>query len=95
MLSIFWSKEAQSDVRQIVRYIAKDSPSAARRMRERLQLAVLPAAESPLRYRESGRFPGTREIQAHPSYRIFYRVTDHRIEVVKVAHVRRQFPLSV
>jgi len=94
VLAIFWSKQAQNDVRQIVRYIAKDSPTAARGMRERLQQAVLPAAEYPLRYRESERVPGTREIQAHPSYRIFYRIIEHRIEVVRVAHVRRRFPFS-
>jgi len=94
VLVIFWSEEAQNDLRQIVRYIAKDSSSAAKRMQERLQQAVLPTAEYPLRYRESGRFPGTREIQAHPSYRIFYRISEHRIEVLKVAHVCRRFPIS-
>jgi len=94
VLAIVWSREAQNDVRQIVRYIAGDNPAAARRMRERLQLAVLPAGEHPLMYRMSDRVPGTREIQAHPSYRIFYRITGHHIEVVKVAHVRRRFPIS-
>jgi len=95
VLAIFWSRQAQNDVRQIVRYIAKDSPPAARRMRERLRQAVLPAREYPLMYRESERVPGTREIQAHPSYRIFYRVTDRHIEVVRVAHIRRRFPLFI
>jgi len=94
VLAVFWSKNARNDLRQIVSYIAKDSPAAARRMRERLQQAVLPAAEHPLMYRESERVPGTREIQAHSSYRIFYRVAEHHIEVVRLAHVRRRFPLS-
>jgi len=36
--------------------------------------------------------PGTREIIAHPSYRVFYRVAEDHIEVVAVVHVRRKYP---
>lgn len=92
MLPIFWLTSARDDLRQIVTYIAHDNPTAARRMKKRLEESVLPTAEHPYLYRTSDRVPGMREIVAHPSYAVLYQVTATRIEVVNVVHTSQQFP---
>ena len=92
MLPIFWRATARSDLRQIVTYIARENPPATRRMKIRLEAAVLPVSEHPYLYRQSERVPGLREIVAHPNYIVFYRVAASCIEVVNVVHARRQFP---
>ncbi|MCW5238537.1 type II toxin-antitoxin system RelE/ParE family toxin [Verminephrobacter eiseniae] len=92
MLPIIWRSCARNDLREIVGYIARDNPLAARRMKERLEASVLPLSEHPYLYRISERVPGLREIVAHPNYLVLYRVTATRIEVVNVVHTRREFP---
>jgi len=92
MLPIHWSVEALDNLDEIVRYIAKHNPAAARRMHALLEGSVDMAAEYPQMYRTSQKVPGTREIIAHPNYRVFYRVLDDAIEVVAVVHVRRKYP---
>lgn len=92
MLPILWRVSAHNDLAQIVTYIARENPPAARGMKIRLESAVLPVSEHPYLYRQSGRVPGLREIVAHPNYIILYQITADRIEVVNVVHARRQFP---
>lgn len=91
MLPVFWRASARASLASIIRFIANDSPAAARRMRDLIEAAVLPAAEHPYLYR-SGRVPGTREVIAHPNYVVVYRVMAERIEVVNVLHVRQEYP---
>lgn len=91
MLPIFWRASARENLAAIIRFIADDSPPAARRMRGLIETSVLPAAEHPYLYR-SGRVPGTREIIAHPNYIVVYQVTAERIEVVSVLHARQEYP---
>jgi len=91
-LPIHWNATALDDLDEIVAYIAQFDRSAAIRLQERLESAVLPLALYPYMYRASERVLGVREIIAHPSYRILYRVTTDCVEVVSVVHVRRQYP---
>lgn len=91
MLPIFWRESARGDLREIVRYIAEESPQAARRMKSVIEDAILPAAEHPYLFRP-GRVPGTREIVAHPNYIVVYRVAAERIEVTSVLHARQEYP---
>jgi len=95
MLQVRWLESADADLDAIIQYIGQHNVNAAERLWHQLRNSVLMAAEYPLRYRISEKVPGTREIQAHAHYRVFYRVVDERIEVVKVAHVRRNFPISM
>ena len=92
MLPIFWLDSARDDLRQIVSRIAEENPPAARRMKIRLEAAVLSLSEHPYLHRQSDRVPGLREVVAHPNYIVLYRVNTDRIEVVNVVHARRQFP---
>jgi toxin ParE1/3/4 len=94
LLPVLWRASARDDLAEIIRYIASESPPAARRMKRLLEEAVLPAAEHPYLYRHSERAPGLREIVAHPNYVVLYHVTANRIEVVSVVHTRREFPAS-
>ncbi|MEO8716518.1 MAG: type II toxin-antitoxin system RelE/ParE family toxin [Acetobacteraceae bacterium] len=90
-MPIVWRAEARRNLAAIVRYIADHNPPAARRMKARIEVAVLPLAARPYLYRP-GRVPGTREIVVHPNYIVVYRVTAHRIEITDVLHARRQYP---
>ncbi|HAF5791928.1 TPA: type II toxin-antitoxin system RelE/ParE family toxin [Salmonella enterica] len=92
MLPVVWRASARDDLRQIVIYIARDNPPAARRLKIRIEASVLPLSEHPYLYPLSDRVPGLREIVAHPNYIVLYRVAATRIEVVNVVHARRQFP---
>ena len=91
MLPVIWRASARGQLASIIRFIANESPSAARRLRELIEASVLPAAEHPYLYRP-GRVPGTREIVAHPNYIVVYRVMAERIEVVAVFHARQEYP---
>ncbi len=92
MLPIVWRASASDDLASIIRYIANESPQAARRMRRLLEDSVLPVAEHPYLHRQSERIPGLREIIAHPNYIVLYRVTATCVEIVSVVHARREFP---
>jgi toxin ParE1/3/4 len=91
MLPVFWRLEARADLAAIIRFIANESPTAARRIRNLIEASVLPAAEHPYLYR-AGAVPGTREIISHPNYIVVYQITAERIEVVSVLHVRQEYP---
>lgn len=90
-MQIIWRARAKSDLAKIIRYIANEDPVAARRIKERLESAILPVAEHPYLYRP-GRVPGTRELVAHPNYVLVYLVAFERIEIVNVLHARQEYP---
>ena len=91
MRSLVWRAAAREDLVRIVAYIAERNPAAARRMRVLIEQAVLPLREHPYLFRP-GRFPGTRELVAHPNYIVVYRVTDTAIEIVGIMHARQRYP---
>jgi toxin ParE1/3/4 len=91
MLPVQWRASARKDLTEIIRYIADRNPVAARRVRDLIEAAILPAAEHPYLYR-LGRVPGTREVVAHPNYVLVYRVVVDCIEVVSVLHARQEYP---
>lgn len=91
MLPVQWRASARKDLTGIIRYIADRNPAAARRVRDLIEAAILPAAEHPYLYR-LGRVPGTREVVAHPNYVLVYRVVVDCIEVVSVLHARQEYP---
>lgn len=90
MLPIVWRKPASTSLLEIIRY-ANEDPQAARRLKERLESAVLPLSEHPY-LSPSGRVPGTREIVVHPNYVLIYRIAAECIEVVSVLHARQEYP---
>ena len=91
MLAVVWLDEAIADLIDIVTFIAAANPSAARRIKDRLESAPLPLTEHPYLY-PNGRVPGTREVVVHPNYVMVYRVAAERIEIVNVLHARQEYP---
>lgn len=91
MLPVVWLDDAIADLTSIITFIARENPSAARRLNARLKAVSLPLSEHPYLYPE-GRVLGTRELVAHPNYVIVYRVTGVRVEVVNVLHARTEYP---
>ncbi|WP_122863949.1 type II toxin-antitoxin system RelE/ParE family toxin [Pseudomonas viridiflava] len=93
MLPIVWLQAAVNDLSSIILYIANENPSAARRLKSRLQAAPLPLAEHPYLF-PLGRVSGTRDLVAHPNYIIVYRIASDRVEIVNVLHSRQTYPLT-
>jgi toxin ParE1/3/4 len=89
-MKLVWSAQAQSDLREIRKFIARDAPDTATAYIRRLRSSVN-------RLRS---FPGSGVVvteAAHPSirevyfgqYRIIYEVTSTRIEILTVFHSAR------
>lgn len=67
MLPIEWRVGARNDLVQIVGFIARENPAAARRLRELIDAATIPLAKHPYLFRRSDRVPGTREVVCIPT----------------------------
>ncbi len=91
-----WSRQAQQDLLEIGRYIAKDNPTAARRWVERLRQKARHAAEFPNAGRVVPEYSRAelREVLLR-TYRIVYRVCDDGIEILTVFEGHRLFPEEV
>ena len=92
---VVWSSVSRDDLRDIVRYISRDSPPRAQAFALRLIASVDRLQEQP----ESGRMVpefrlrSIREVIFRP-YRIVHRVdhSDERIEIIRVWHAARGTP---
>lgn len=93
---IEWRPKAREDLRGIVQYIGKDSPTRARNFGN----ALRDKTQSLARHPELGRKgrPGLpewlRELVVHPNYIVFYRVLDEArtVEILRVKHAAQQTP---
>ena len=92
-MNIEWSDEALIDLVSIQALIAKDNPSAAKKM----VLAILASIENNLpdnpHIGRPGRVNGTRELViTHTPYIVPYRVKANTIQVLRVYHGARRWP---
>jgi len=93
---IEWRPMAREDLRAIVRYIGKDSPTRAKSFGQELCDKTKPLAQHP-ELGPRGR-PGLpewlRELVVQPNYIIFYRVlADGRtVQILRVKHAAQQTP---
>lgn len=90
-LEVKWSAEAARDREEIIRYIWLDSPSAARHMNASFDRAAARLARFP-RSGRPGKFPGTRELLPHPSYRMVYAISPDAVTILALVHTARQWP---
>jgi toxin ParE1/3/4 len=97
-MKIRWSDPAQTDLFEILDYIARDNPSAAKRVERRLVHAVESLAQQPRRGRP-GRVEGTRELVIpRLPYIVIYRIVERplrpggEIAVIRVLHGARRWP---
>ncbi len=95
-LELVWSERALTDLEAIGDFIARDDPAAAARWVAKLTAAAVKAAAAP---RAGRRVPGLgrddlREVLLR-SYRVVYRVTPKRCEVLTVFEGHRLLPVDV
>ena len=91
-LSVRWTAPAAEDLRQIVRYIRKDNPTAARAVAK----AIFDAANGldcfPQRGRK-GRIAGTREmVLPGLPYLVIYQIEIAAIQILHIYHGARNWP---
>lgn len=92
MPPIIWAPQAQDDLREIWRYIARDDVDAADRMIDQFEDRCLRLAEHP----EAGRArpelaPGLRSLPVG-RYIVFYRPGPDSLEIARVVHGARDLP---
>ncbi|MBF0565366.1 MAG: type II toxin-antitoxin system RelE/ParE family toxin [Nitrospirae bacterium] len=90
MAKIRWSKDSISDLKEICRFIASDSPYYAALLRDRIfemaeHLEVFP--EMGRRVPESDD-TSVREL-IYKSYRIIYRISEDYLEIIAIVHSSR------
>lgn len=89
---VVWAPKAKRDLRNIWRYFADvASPEIADKLLRDIDLAGQRLGQRPFmgRPREEV-LPGLRSVLVHP-YTVFYRMTDTRVDIVRVLHERRHF----
>lgn len=93
MTAVYWTPEAQTRLEDIEAYIAKDAPAAAKDMIARLLARARQLESAPLSGRQvpDYRRDDLRELLERP-YRIIYRVTEARIDILTVMHYRQLLP---
>ena len=92
-MRVYWSDEATRRLREITRYIAQDSPNAAREVAARLLNRSRDLGPPPLLGRRLPEFPDSdlRELLERP-YRLIYVVNERGIEIVTVMHYQQLLP---
>ncbi|MGE3308094.1 MAG: type II toxin-antitoxin system RelE/ParE family toxin [Rhizobiaceae bacterium] len=88
---MIWTTSAKEELRELVSYIGRHDPLAARRMRDRIRATTDYLKSQPFMGRP-GSLPDTREAIPHPSYRIVYGVSDGVITIHAIVHTSRQWP---
>jgi len=90
-LKVVWTATAIGRLEEIEDFIAADDPAAAPRFVDALIAAGDELADTPLRGRALPELPasGLREV-VHRRYRIVYRVTAKRIEILTVFEGHRR-----
>lgn len=90
-MSIRWSPLAAEDYLDAVNYLMERSPSAARRLSERIDEVVEAIAggemDGPTTILTTGE---TVQSWPIPPYRLYYRKVDLDVEVVRLYHQRRK-----
>ena len=94
MRGIRWTRTALTNLNDLAETIAKDNPQAATDMVERLIAAIESLKDLPSRGRP-GRVPGTRELVVSGTpYLVPYRVKKSTVEVLRVFHASRRWPID-
>lgn len=91
-MRVRWTPRARDGFRHETRYIAKDSPAAARHVAEQVRRAAEYLAVHP-RLGRDGRVIDTRELVVpNTPFTIAYRVREQHVEIVGVVHQAKRWP---
>ena len=92
-----WMPQARKDLAEIIAYIARDNPSAAARVYDRIVAGAAVLLDQPWTGRP-GRVDGTRElVVSRTRYILPYRVRegpDGAVQILAVIHSSRWWPES-
>jgi len=90
-VKIIWSAEARKELRAIKRFIARDSEYYAARMVASIVERVEKMAVHPTQGHPVHEYPeqSLREVHQEP-YRIIYRTTADRIEIITIVHFKKR-----
>ena len=92
-MKIRWVRLSLGDLDAAGEFIARDNPEAASRVLKRIWDAVQLLTDHPDAGR-AGRVPGTRELVfADTHFIIPYRVVENTVQVLRVLHGKRKWPL--
>jgi toxin ParE1/3/4 len=91
-VDIVWTPRARQHLVNISAYIARDNPTAARQIVDRIRDAVVLLTTHPLMGRV-GRINGTRELViAGTPYIVAYRVRKGSVRILAVLHSSQRWP---
>ncbi len=92
-MKVVWSAEAAEQLREITGYVSERNPQAAKRIAAGLLIRSRLLAQPPQTGRRLPEFPDAdlRELLERP-YRLIYRITESRIEIVALKHYRQLLP---
>ncbi|MFI5088676.1 MAG: type II toxin-antitoxin system RelE/ParE family toxin [Terriglobales bacterium] len=94
-LRVRWLRTALANLEAHAQYIARDNPAAARRVVAAIERAVAQVADYPALGRP-GRVEGTRELVVHGTpYIVPYRVLGQTVQILRVFHAARKWPLTL
>ena len=89
-MRVRWAKQAERQLLEVLQYIAKDKPSAAKKLAQTIEAVILELKEQPFIGRTLPEFcqPFIRERIVIP-YRIIYAI-DTEVLILAVCHSRQQ-----
>ena len=92
-MTVHWTETALAHLLAIRDYIARNSPGYAQALADRITRRTVKLADLPLAGAEVPEYAdeSIRELLEHP-YRIIYRVSADRVDVLAVVHGARRLP---
>jgi toxin ParE1/3/4 len=90
-MKVVYTEDALKDLDAIAEWLIVHYPAVAPAVERRIRSIVAHIARWPESSRRSARRPGVRVVPlGRYPYRIFYRVTDNRVEILHIHHAARQ-----
>lgn len=91
-MDVLWLRGATATRLAQLRYVVRENPPAAARLSAEIRLQVRQLRDQPLIGRP-GRVSGTRELViSRTPFIVIYRLTETRIEILRVLHGAQQWP---
>jgi toxin ParE1/3/4 len=92
-MKVKWLRQALRNIEKIHEYISRDNPEAAQELVRKIQMASERLVEFPQMGRV-GRVVDTRELVIPQTpYLVIYRLHGDAVEILRVLHGARRFPL--
>lgn len=92
MKLVFFSPAAASDLREIFDYVAQSNANAATQLLAEIEAACESLGRHPrLGVPRDDLIPRVRLFVVRQTYAVFYRIREDEVEIVRIAHGRRDF----